>query len=121
MKVLLTVLLLSAISTSAWAGSAPFRKVFIVLLENESEDAAIEQPFLKKLASEGTLIADMRAVAHPSYPNYMALTGGSTFGIHGDGQRTIDASHIGDLLEARGKTWKNYAEDYPGNCYLGST
>lgn len=27
--------------------------------------------------------------------------------------------HIGDLLEEKGKTWKVYAENFPGHCFLG--
>ncbi len=31
----------------------------------------------------------------------------------------MDVRHLGDLLEERGLTWRAYAENYPGNCYLG--
>ncbi|MBI3542609.1 MAG: hypothetical protein HY075_04970 [Deltaproteobacteria bacterium] len=101
------------------AQAAPFQKVLIVILENESEEAAIRQPYMKKLAAEGATL-DLRAETHPSYPNYVALTSGSTWGIHNDWQKTIDATHLGDLLEAKGRSWKVYAEGYPGNCFLGS-
>jgi phospholipase C len=33
----------------------------------------------------------------------------------------IDAPHLGDLLEQKGLQWKVYAEDYPGDCFLGAT
>jgi hypothetical protein len=54
-------------------------------------------------------------VEHPSYPNYLAMIAGSTFGMKGwfgDNQKNFsdDNQHrtIGDLIE-----WKNYAENYP--------
>lgn len=28
-------------------------------------------------------------------------------------------THLADLLEAKGFTWKLYQEDYPGNCFVG--
>jgi Phosphoesterase family len=38
-------------------------------------------------------------------------------GVTDDKNHDLNASHIGDLLEAHGKTWKNYAEGDPGPCY----
>jgi phospholipase C len=88
--------------------------VFIVVLENENNEEALEQPFLARLAREGVYLANYHAVTHPSYPNYLALTSGSTWNIWTDFQHTIDETHIGDLLEAKGLQWKTYAEGYPG-------
>ncbi len=111
--------LLVAIALAGAARAAATRRVFVVVLENEDRTEAYRQPFLHKLADQGALLEGSVAVAHPSYPNYLALTSGSTWGIRGDKQRTLDVTHIGDLLEARGKTWKLYLEGYPGHCFLG--
>ena len=116
---LLLFLLISLSGISAFAG-APFKKVLTVILENESNESAYEQNYLRKLATEGALLTNMQGVAHPSYPNYIALTSGSTWHIRSDHQQNLDVAHIGDLLEAKGKTWKVYAEGYPGNCFLDS-
>ena len=40
-----------------------------------------EAPFLNALARRGALATRYYATAHPSLPNYLALLGGSTFGI----------------------------------------
>ena len=112
------VLLLVNLAAAEPARAAAVKRVFIVVLENEAGTAAYQQPFLHKLADEGALVEGSEAVAHPSYPNYLALTSGSTWGIDSDRQVTLDATHIGDLLEAKGKTWKLYAEGYPGHCFL---
>src|SRR5260370_5923206 len=93
--------------------------VFLVILENEDESRAIQQPFLAELASRGATLKNYRGLAHPSQPNYIALVTGSTHGIMHNDLVTIDVRHLGDLLEERGLTWRTYAENYPGNCYLG--
>jgi phospholipase C len=104
------------------AQAAPsFRRVVIVMLENANYEDAVQQPFLKDFAARGALLTNYHAVAHPSQPNYVALTAGTHDGVFGDGNVTLDARNIADLLEAKGKTWKAYAEGYPGNCFLGSS
>ena len=49
------------------------------------------------------------------------MISGGLQGVKGDQNININALHLGDLLEAKGKTWKNYAEGYPGNCFSGAT
>ena len=97
-----------------------FSKVMTIVLENADYEAAIAQPFLASLARRGALLTRFSGETHPSQPNYIALVSGSTQGVHGDENVTIDARHIGDLLEAKGLGWKVYAEDYPGGCFLGA-
>ena len=92
--------------------------VFTVVLENTDFEAAMAQPFLAQLARNGGLLTNYKVVAHPSQPNYFALTAGSTFGVSND-LVTIDARHIGDLVEAKGGSWKVYAEQYRGHCDTG--
>src|SRR5205085_10799826 len=72
-----------------------------------------------ELAARGALLRSYFAITHPSQPNYLALVGGSTFGIAGSDPLSLDAAHLGDLLEAHGTSWKTYAEGYPGGCFLG--
>src|SRR5947199_7995601 len=48
-------------------------------------------------------------------PNYMALIGGSTFGVSGDGNHpNLNHPTIVDLIETSGHTWKAFAEDASG-------
>ena len=93
--------------------------VMLVVLENADYDTARAQPFLATLACEGGLIRQSFAVTHPSLPNYLALTAGDTYGVDSNAPVTLDVRHIGDLLEARGGTWKAYVEGYPGHCFPG--
>lgn len=112
--------LAASLLLAASAQAAPsFQHVVIVMLENANYGDAIQQPFLKDFASRGALLTNYQAVAHPSQPNYVALTAGTRAGVNGDGNVTVDLKNIADLLDAKGKTWKAYAEAYPGGCFLG--
>jgi len=95
-------------------------RVMVVVLENADYEVARTQPFLAKLGREGGLLRQSFAVAHPSQPNYLALIAGSTYGVDSNAIVTPDVPHLGDLLEAKGRTWKVYAEGYPGGCFLAS-
>jgi phospholipase C len=78
----------------------------------------VRQPFIGRLIREGIHLRDSHGITHPSQPNYIAMTAGSTHGVTSDASVTRDVAHLGDLLELRGLTWKTYAENYPGGCYL---
>lgn len=97
----------------------PFQKIFVIVLENEDASEALKQPFLRELTNKGALLTQFGFEARPSQPNYLAMTSGSTHGITTNENVNLDVRHIGNLLEEKGKTWKSYAEDYPGNCFKG--
>lgn len=96
-----------------------FNKVMIIVLENANYEEAMAQPFLGKLAKSGALLSRFYAETHPSLPNYIALTAGTVAGVSSDRPVSLKVRHIGGLLEARDKTWKVYAQAYPGHCFLG--
>ena len=123
LKALASGLLLAAAAPAARAAEAEgapprFQKIVIVVLENASYQEAMAQTFLASFASSGAVLSQFYAEGHPSQPNYIALASGSTYGVRSDWNVTLDVRHIGDLLEARGKSWKVYAEGYPGGCFL---
>src|SRR5262249_37282344 len=96
-------------------------RIVIVILENTDAGVAENLPFIRQLTARGAILRRTYGIGHPSQPNYLALAGGSTFGVTGSEPQSIDALHLGDLIEQRALTWKLYAENYPGNCYLGET
>jgi hypothetical protein len=102
------------------ANTPSFKKVMIIVLENISYKDALAQPFLSDFARQGALLTNFDAETHPSQGNYIALTAGSFNGVTSDKPVNLNVSHIGDLLEAKSKTWKVYAQAYPGNCFLGA-
>ena len=66
------------------------------------------------------------AITHPSLPNYLAIWGGSTFGITTDcsvGQAGCvpTAPSLWGQVIAAGKTAKAYEESMPATCYLSDS
>jgi len=113
------IMILSAITTAVFAEvppNAPFKKVFIVVFENENADDVLKQPTFADLARDGAYMNNFHAVTHPSQPNYIALTSGDLHGVPNDENVDLDVKNITDLLEAKGLTWKVYVEDFPGQC-----
>jgi phosphatidylinositol-3-phosphatase len=109
--------------TVVLTGGAPAHIAVIVMENEEYRDivGSRQTPFLNALARRYALAQAMYATTHPSLPNYLALTGGSTFGINSDctGCR-VTASSLADQLTAAGISWKAYMEDLPHPCYSGA-
>ncbi len=111
----------SAIRPSASrAGPAP---VVLILMENHSYPqiaGSSSAPYLNAFAHRGTLFTDMNAVSHPSLPNYLAITSGSTLGCTSDAcpPRSFRAKNIFEQLGGRGRTWRSWEESMPGRCVL---
>jgi hypothetical protein len=99
----------------------PIQRVFLVIMENENPGPVLSRPFATRLLSEGGLLTNFHCITHPSQPNYIGLAAGSTWGVVGNTPLTLDVRHLGDLVEERGLSWRVYAEQYPGNCYTGSS
>jgi hypothetical protein len=102
----------------------PMSHVFLIVLENKSEADVIDTPdapYLNQLIARHGLSTDYQAVAHPSQPNYLALFSGSTQDALDDDVHDVTAANLADELEAAGKTWRVYAENYPGGCFTGAT
>ena len=120
MKKLVVSFLLTLLSLNIQAADN-FKKVLVIVFENTEYSNAIKQPFFSSLAKDGALLTNFKAAIHPSQGNYIAMIAGSTFNITNDKPINLTDNHIGDLLEEAKKDWKIYAEDYPGNCFLGAT
>src|SRR2546425_537760 len=60
------------------------------------------------------------SITNPSQPNYIAILGGSTFGVSGDGNHpNLNHPTMVDVLENTSKTWRAFAEDASGSgCSL---
>ena len=101
-----------------------FGHVFIIILENQEYSAIIGSaaaPYLNSLAQHYGLATNYYAIRHPSLPNYIALTAGSTYTITGDCKGCfLNVPNIADQIEGAGKTWRAYMEDLPSPCFLGN-
>src|SRR4051812_49028056 len=107
-----------AVATSASA-SAPrsnlknFQHVWVVMMENTSDTSLIgnaNAPFVNQLAQQYGLATNYFGVAHPSQPNYVAITAGTNAGVPDDNDVTVNETNIVDQLEAHGKTWRDYQQ-----------
>ena len=115
-----------------------YEHIFVLIAENKAYDKIIgssNAPRLNRLAQSYGLATQFYGEVHPSEANYVALLGGSTFGIHDDdafyckaasvkpfcsnarkpdyANHTISAPSLMTQLEQRGLTWKGYFEDLP--------
>ena len=98
--------------------------IAVILMENEEYGDIIgsrSTPYINRLAARYALARQMYAISHPSLPNYLALTGGSTFGISSDcTDCTVHTTSIVDQLERSHISWKAYMEDLPHPCFTGA-
>ena len=113
----------------AGSGVPRYQHIFVIMMENHSYDQIIgnsDAPAINALAQSYGLATDYYGVTHPSEPNYVALVGGSYFGIQDDAPytsagHTIDAPSIADQLEAAGLAWKDYQQSLPYPGFTGTT
>jgi phosphatidylinositol-3-phosphatase len=100
-------------------GPAPTKLLVVVMENHSSTDAAAGMPRLRAAARRYGRATDAFAVSHPSLPNYLAIAGGSTFGVHDDNppadHRLAGRSVFGQVLGA-GKVAKTYAESMRTPC-----
>jgi acid phosphatase len=76
-------------------------------------------PYLASLGRTYAVATAYHSLAHPSLPNYLAMTAGSTLGVtddDGPSAHPIDGPSVFDLALAKGHTAKVYAESMPSNC-----
>lgn len=106
------------------SNSGPLAHVVVILEENKPASAIIsspDAPYINRLAQSGALAKNYLAVTHPSLPNYIALTSGTTAGITTD-CNPLDCPakvpNLVDKIERSGRSWKEYAESMPAPCSL---
>jgi phosphatidylinositol-3-phosphatase len=103
-------------TAAAATPSAAASHVFVIVMENRGYAEAMAQPYTARLAAQYAVATDYHAVSHPSLPNYLALTGGSTYGITDDGYHPLPAGGIGAELTAHGASWRAYMEGMTRGC-----
>lgn len=99
-----------------------FDHVFFVMMENTDYAQVIgdttNAPYINSLAQSGTLLTNQSGAYHPSDENYLAVAGGDTFvsGAIYFPNIKVASNHIGDLIDAGGKTWKAYEQGMGSPC-----
>jgi len=85
-------------------------------MENHSYAQALGGSYTAGLASRYSVATNYHAVSHPSLPNYLALTSGSTWGITDDGWHPLPAGGLGAQLTMAGISWRAYMDGMSGSC-----
>ena len=102
------------------AGIPAFGHVFVIVLENAGFEQVAQgnaMPYLNQLGKTYGVATRYYAVTHPSLPNYLALLGGSTFGIQSDCTTcSVSGPNLVDQLAKANKSWTAYMEGMPSTC-----
>jgi phosphatidylinositol-3-phosphatase len=103
-----------------------YEHIFVIVEENHGYGQVIgnrSAPTFNRLAQSFGLATGYFGVGHPSEPNYVALLGGDTFGIHDDGSyssHSIDQPGLVDQLEEAGLEWKGYFQSLQSPGFTGA-
>ena len=106
-------------ATGAPASSA-LPHIFVIVMENRAYTRAMAMPYVAGLAERYAVATNYRAITHPSLPNYIALTAGSTFGITDDGYHRLAPGGLGAQLSEHRIAWRAYMEGMTGGCLDGT-
>ena len=110
----------AATTVAAKSGVPAFSHVFLIVMENLGYARASRLPYVSALAARYGEATRYDAVAHPSLPNYLALTGGETRVTSDCTTCYVVADNLAAQASAAGVTWGAYMEGLPGSCWLGA-
>jgi hypothetical protein len=124
--------LLIAVGAGASAAGAAtafphYDHVFLIVMENHNYNQIIgntEAPEINALAKDYGLATRYSGVSDPSEPNYVAMLGGSDFGINSDDPyffpgHTVNQPNLMSQLDQAGLSWKGYFQGMPYAGYRG--
>lgn len=106
---------------TATAGPPVYRHVVWIVLENKRFSQIVgspDAPYLNRLADRCGLAAGFYAEAHPSLPNYIAMTSGGTQGIGDDSGPDSHPLSVDSIFSQLGRGWRALEESMPANCSL---
>ncbi|HJU37375.1 MAG TPA: alkaline phosphatase family protein [Gaiellaceae bacterium] len=110
--------------TTTTPGSGYSHVVWIVM-ENHSYSQIIgntaSAPYINSLAQTYGNAEEMFAEAHPSLPNYIAMTSGSTQGITDDSGPSSHPLDVPNIFAQLGTGARALEESMPSNCYRSNS
>jgi hypothetical protein len=99
---------------------ATYDHVVWIVMENHSYSQIIgspSAPYINKVAGECGLATNYFAISHPSLPNYIALTSGSTQGITDDNPPSSHPLNVPSIFSQLDPgNWRSLEESMPSNC-----
>jgi len=113
---------LAAIQTSPAPSAEPSptpapSHVFVIVMENRSYSQALAGRYTSQLARRYGLATNYHGITHPSLPNYLAMTSGSTWGVTDDGFHDLPAGGLGAELTKASVSWRAYMEGMSNGCF----
>ncbi|MDP9259180.1 MAG: DNRLRE domain-containing protein [Actinomycetota bacterium] len=97
-----------------------YQHVIWIVFENKAYSEIIgsaNAPYLNTLASECGVATNFFAETHPSLPNYIAMTSGSTQGITDDNPPSSHPLAVPSIF-SQVASWRSLQESMPSNCAL---
>src|SRR5947207_15793739 len=91
--------------------------VFVIVLENRSYSQVAGSGYIGDLVAKYGVATNYHGVSHPSLPNYLAMTSGTTWGVADDGWHNRPAGGLGEQLTSAGVDWRAYMEGMGADCY----
>jgi hypothetical protein len=104
------------------AAGTHYSHIIWIWMENKPYGSVIgnsSAPYENAIAHQCAMSTNYYGITHPSLPNYLAATGGSTFNVTDDASpasHPIDAPSLFSQLTAAGKSSRSYEESMPTNC-----
>jgi phospholipase C len=92
--------------------------VVMIVMENKSFTDIVgsaDAPFENELVRDCGVAMNYHGIAHPSLPNYIALSAGSTLGVTNDGSQS-EWRLTAPTLFAQAGSWGVYAQSMVGTC-----
>lgn len=115
----------AAAHNGASGANTAIQRIFVIMLENHSQNTTIGDPnlpYLTGLAHDNAEATSYYGVTHPSQPNYVAAITGQLDITRMNDVATNHYSwtNLVDQLEAHGKTWGAYMDALPYAGYTGA-
>jgi acid phosphatase len=112
----------AAPSATARTAKPKVTKVIVFMVENHSlDEMRTGMPLTYAFAAKHAYATDYTAIRHPSLPNYIAISAGSTLGVADDNDPSahpLTGNNVFRQAERQGKKATVYADAMPGHCAL---
>jgi hypothetical protein len=107
-------------TTTTTTSAGGYAHVVWIVMENHSYNQIIgnttSAPYINELAQTYGNATQMFAEAHPSLPNYIAMTSGSTLGVLDDADPSSHPLDASNIFQQLGNDARSLEESMPSNC-----
>ena len=102
------------------AAAQRYDHVVWIVMENKSYSdvmgSSSSSPFVRSLGAACGVATAFHAETHPSLPNYLAMTSGSTHGVHDDSPPSSHRIRGPSIFSQLGSGWRALQESMPRPC-----